>query len=116
VSFSAGAFAPGTNDLFIRTYSMGIHRINLTTRKRDTIISNDSVESMDVSNDGTLLVYTSSESSVNLPLYAVNLSNLHISQALATGVSKPVLSPRKDVAACINSNGNLQVLGVSTPP
>jgi hypothetical protein len=116
VSFSAGGFASVTNDLFVRTYSFGINRINLTTLKLDTIVSTDSVESMDVSNDGTVLVYTSSETTVNLPLYAVNLANDHISQSLATGISKPVLSPNKDKAACINSGGNIQVVGVTTPP
>ena len=116
VSFSAGGFSPVTNDLFVRTYSFGINRINLTTLKLDTIVSTDSVESMDVSNDGTVLVYTSSETSVNLPLYAVNLSNLHISQALATGISKPVLSPNKDKAACVNSGGSIQMVGIMTPP
>jgi hypothetical protein len=115
VSFSAGAFASGSNELFVRNYAMGIDRINLTTMQRDTIVASDSVESMDVSSDGTLLVYCSSETATSLTLYAVNVSNGH-TKAQATGISKPVLSPKKDMIACINSSGNIQMVAVQTPP
>ncbi len=115
VSFSAGAFASGSNELFVRNFANGIDRINLTTMKRDTIVSSDSVESMDVSSDGTLLVYSSSKTTQALTLFAVNVENGH-TKMLTTGISKPVLSPKKDMIACINSSGNIQMVPVSTPP
>jgi len=114
VSFSAGAFAADSNELFVRNYAMGIDCINLITGVRTPIVSNDSVESMDVSSDGTLLVYTSSEIATSLTLYAVNVENGH-TKMQATGISKPVLSPRKDMIACINSSGNIQMVSVSPP-
>ncbi len=121
VSFSAGAFASGTNDLFVRTPAMGIDRINLNTHVRTPVVTNDTVYSMDASADGTVLVYSSSAGSTNgtLPAYAVNLSDMN-KKMFASNVIIPRISPQHDHVACVNyqdeSDSDIQVYSLITPP
>ncbi len=121
VSFSASAFSPGANEIFVRTNAFGIDGINLTTGVRTQIINTDSVESMDASSDGTLVVYTSKEASQTYgTMYAVNASNGHIKPMNVTGIILPRISPKGDRVACINQidgqNSNINVFTVTTPP
>jgi dipeptidyl aminopeptidase/acylaminoacyl peptidase len=120
VAFSAGAYVPATNDLFVRTNAMGIDRINLNNPPvRTPIITTDSVESMDASNDGTFIVYTSSDSATLYTLYAVNVANLDRKQ-IATDIIAPYISPKRDRVACTHyidgNNSDIQVFSVGDPP
>jgi hypothetical protein len=120
VSFHASAYSPGSNDLFVRTHNMGIDRINLTTLTRTSIVTTDSVESMDASSDGSILVYSSADSATQYILYAVNVATLH-SQAVASAsnIIVPILSPKFDRVACIHkidgNNTDIQVFSVPKP-
>jgi dipeptidyl aminopeptidase/acylaminoacyl peptidase len=124
VEFSSSAFSPDSNDLFVETSATGIDRINLTSGTRIAIVT-DSIASMDVSSDGTVLVYTSNSSLLPYgTMYAVNLANLHIAlvPSAPSGVVKPIISPRHDFVACVQlvSSGslssNIGVYGLSIPP
>ena len=126
VSFSAGAFASGTNDLFVRNHVDGIDRINLNTHVRTPVVTNDTVYSMDVSADGTVLVYSSTAASTinssgnyTYPAYAVNLSDMN-KKMFASNVITPRISPQHDRVACINyqdnTDSNIQVYQLITPP
>lgn len=120
-SFSAGAYSPKLNTIFMRNHAQGIDSYNLNSDTRTSIITGDTVFSMDVSNDGSVLVYSSNAASTNgsFPAYAVNLSNLDKKQ-IATNVVDPFISPLHDKVACINQidghNSNIQVYGLATPP
>ncbi len=122
VEFSNSAYAPGSNDLFVETTSQGIDRINLTTKVRTAIVA-DSIDSMDASSDGTVLVYTSSLSTLTYgTLYAVNLANLHTALVPnATNIVKPVISPLHDWVACAqlmngsNTNSSVGVFQLTIP-
>lgn len=116
VSFSAGAFAPDSNWLFVRNFALGIDRIKLATGARDTIVASDTVESVDVSADGTLVVYSvGGNSATTYNLIAVNVEDGK-RVSITNGISKPILSPQKDKIACINSGATLQVVGTQFPP
>ncbi|HEY3873835.1 MAG TPA: hypothetical protein VGM92_00025 [Candidatus Kapabacteria bacterium] len=119
VSISAAAFSPGSNDLFVRNHLEGIDRIHFNspaTYVRTSIISNDSVDSMDASSDGSLLVYTSASSALTYgTLFAVNVADTN-KVTVTTGVAQPVLSPKADKVAYSNSNSGIQVVSVQTPP
>jgi hypothetical protein len=121
VTFSVSAFAPGSGDIFVRTPASGIDRINMNTRVRTQIVTNDTVYSMDVSADGTVLVYSSAAGSTNgtLPAYAVNTANGD-KRMFASNVIIPRISPRHDMVACINNqstgNSNINVYPLNTPP
>ncbi len=120
VSFHSSAYSSGSGDLFVRNHVQGIDRIHLATGKRDSIISNDTVESMDASSDGLLIVYTSGGASRAYgSMYAVNVTNGHTSAVLATSITAPILSPKADRVACIHqidgNNSDIQVFSV-TPP
>ncbi len=105
----------------MRNHAQGIDSYNLNSDTRTSIITGDTVFSMDVSNDGSVLVYSSNAASTNgsFPAYAVNLSNLDKKQ-IATNVVDPFISPLHDKVACINQidghNSNIQVYGLATPP
>ena len=121
VPFHASAYAPKSGDLFVQTYREGIDKINLTTSIRTSVITNDSVSSMDVSSDGTLLVYSSDAPSNNAtyPAYAVNVANGHRSN-IGSGVIAPILSPNADKVAFIHqisggASSDIQVVGVTLP-
>ncbi len=121
VTFSVSAFAPGSGDIFVRTPASGIDRINMNTRVRTSIVTNDTVYSMDVSADGSVLVYSSAAASTNgtLPAYAVNTANGD-KKMFASNVIIPRISPKHDMVACINyqstGNSNINVYPLSTPP
>ncbi|HET6402837.1 MAG TPA: hypothetical protein VFH95_15740 [Candidatus Kapabacteria bacterium] len=121
VPFHASAYASKSGDLFVRTYTDGIDKINLTTFVRTSVITDDSVNSMDVSSDGTLLVYSSDALNNNgsFPAYAVNVANGHKAN-IGTSVTTPILSPRADKVAFIHqisggSSQDIQVTSVSLP-
>lgn len=121
VAFHASAYAPKSGDLFVRNYTEGIDKINLTSNNRTSVITDDSVNSMDVSSDGMLLVYSSDAPSNNAtyPAYAVNVANGH-KTTIGTSVSTPILSPNADKVAFIHqisggSSSDIQVTGVSLP-
>ncbi len=119
VSFSAAAYSPDSNEIFFRTHAKGIDCFNLTTMVRTSIIDTDTVYSMDVSPDGTFLVYSSNATNNNntLPAYVVNLSNLHTKQ-FATGVILPKISPQSGHVAWVNqvdgSNSNVSHSGAAS--
>jgi hypothetical protein len=122
VRFSVSAFAPGSGDIFVRTSAMGIDRINMNTRVRTHIVTNDTVYSMDVSADGTVLVYCSNAGSTNgtLPAYVVNTANGDKGPSFASNVNIPRISPKHDMVACITlqsgANSNINVYPLNTPP
>jgi hypothetical protein len=119
VSFHASAFSSGSGDLFVRTHNLGIDRINLNTLVRTSIITNDSVESMDASSNGSLLVYTSADSATRNNLYAINVANGH-SALVASSIVAPILSPMADRVGTIHlidgSNSDIHVYPAVLPP
>lgn len=119
IGLSTGAYAAKSGDLFFVNHALGIDKINLMSGTRTSVITNDSVESLDVSSDGTLLVYSSQESSQQFQGYSVNVANGH-SQSIAAGMVAPHISPNADKVAFIHEvsgsdNSDIQVVGVSLP-
>ncbi len=119
VQLHASAYSPKSGDLFVETHALGIDKFNLKTDTRTSVITNDSVESMDASSDGTLLVYCSGESTQQYQGYAVNVANGH-KTAIASGMIAPFISPNADRVAFIHqlsggSNSDIQVIPVSLP-
>ncbi len=123
VEFSASAFSPGSNDLFVQNFETGIDRINLTSGKRTSIVA-DSISSMDVLSDGTVLVYTSNVSLLPYgTMYAVNLANLHTALVplAPSGIVKPIISPKHDFVACVqlvssgSTSSNIAVYPLTIP-
>lgn len=117
VAFHASAYAPKSGDLFVRTYTDGVDKINLTSSNRTSVITNDTVNSLDVSADGTLLVYSSDAASS--PAYAVNVANGHRTN-IGTNITAPILSPKADKVAFIHqlsggTSSDIQVTSVSLP-
>jgi hypothetical protein len=99
------AYAPGTHELFFLTNELGIAKYNLTTRIRTPIkiMPNDSVESLDVSADGSILVY-SSQATNNANAYqgyAINVSSGNI-VPITNGMVTLLISPNKDRVAYID--------------
>ncbi len=121
VPLHASAYAPKSGELFVQTHTLGIDKINVTTGIRSNVITNDTVYSMDVSSDGTLLVYSSEAASTNgsFPGYAVNVANGHRT-SLASSMLVPILSPDEKHVAFIHQlsggeSSDIQVVGVSMP-
>jgi len=119
VPLHASAYAAKSGDLFIRTHANGIDKIHLTTSARTSVLP-DSVESIDVSGDGTLLVYSSGASTDFYMGYAVNLANGD-KATIASSMIAPILSPNADRVAFIHqlsggASSDIQVITVQTPP
>ncbi len=112
-----GAYAPQTQELFVRNRAGGIDRINLQTNLRDSIVELGGFESMDASQDGKLVTFTSSDTLAPYNLLAVNTSNRH-SATIASDAITPFISPRGDRVAYIHRadpNQDIKVIGVSIP-
>jgi len=105
----ASAYAPGSHDIFFKTNELGIAKYNLTTHIRTpiAIMPNDTVESLDASADGSIVVYSSgaSNNTTAYPSYAINVSTGHILQ-ITSGMVAMFISPNKDRVAYINNSGD----------
>jgi hypothetical protein len=113
--FHNGNYIAATNDLYVRTGSSGVDRINLTTRVRDHLFSTEAVDDFDVSFDGKLLaVRTGSGISV---LNTKTLAKSFVTNdAIYWGV---FLAPAGDQVAYIHQQTStirdIHVLSVSLP-
>jgi hypothetical protein len=118
VSLHASAYASKSGDLFVLNHALGIDRIHLATDSLTHIITNDSVESMDVSSDGSLLVYSSGASTQSYSAFAVNVGNGH-TQNIGSSVITPILSPNADRVAFIHqlsgNSSDIQVVTATLP-
>lgn len=114
---SASAYSPGSHDLFVRTNKRGIDRINMLTQVRTSVVTQDSVESMDASYDGNLVAYSSGAYSQPYTLFAVSVQNGH-SASIGSDAFEPIISPNGDRVAIIHNaspNRDIKVLGISIP-
>ena len=120
VPLHASAYASKSGDLFVLNHALGIDRIHLATDSLTHIIANDTVESMDVSSDGTLLVYSSGESTQQYQGIEVNVANGHTVN-LASSMVAPIISPNADRVAFIHqlsggTSSDIQVVAMLPPP
>ncbi|GEM_PF-2353686 len=117
----ASAYATLSHDLFVQNQNLGLDKINLQTGKRSTIIATDTVESMDASPDGSLVVYISGSQAAgtSYPATAVNVANGHTA-SIGSGYYSVKISPNGQKAAYItklDQSGNqaIAVNAVSVP-
>ena len=115
--FSAAAYSPTSHDLFVRTNTGGIDRINMLTQVRASVITQDTVESVGASADGTLLAYSSGRTTQQLPLYSCNTQNGHTA-VIGSDAVFPIISPNADRVAFVHNaspNVDIKVNGISLP-
>ena len=118
-AFHASAFSPLSHDLFVRTNTEGIDKINLQTKVRTGVITQDSVGSMDASADGTLLAYSSNSLARSYNLYEVNVADTSKKVEIGQNAIAVVIAPNADRAAVIHYvdayNSDIKTVGISVP-
>jgi hypothetical protein len=118
-AFHASAFSPLSHDLFVRTNNEGIDKINLQTGVRTSVITQDSVGSMDASANGALIVYSSNSFARSFNLYEVNVADTSKKAEIGQNAIAVVIAPNADRAAVIHYvdtyNSDINTVSVSVP-
>jgi WD40 repeat protein len=110
------AFASDANALFLwNSASQGIDRYDLSTGATKTILSNDSVETMDVTPSGNLVAYSSGGSVVPFALYALNPINGNRAN-IGSSAYEVALSPLGDKVAYSTVESGLKAVNIRVVP
>jgi hypothetical protein len=116
VANQKSGYAPDSNALFLfNRATQGIDRVDATTLTATSVLSNDTVESMDVTSSGNLLAYSSGGSLAPFGLFALNPAT-GSRQNIASSAYEVALSPLGNMVAYSTVNGGLRGVDVRVVP